>query len=311
MRLKLLGALVFGLLTASLLVGTVFAGSATQSYTGPEVEIDGAIMATPVAFTEGVDFHAGSSITDVDITIYWTKTAGSCSAPSADSSAFYDELGFQLQSPSGTTITLVATGTYGSDADIDGIITTFDDGADGRPAGGTPVSGTFRPTGSPLSTFNGEDPLGDWYLISTDEWSGDSLCLSQFDLTVNADPPPDADPVTDVVLTVDIDIKPGSESNAINRKGKGVIPVAILGSETFDVADIDMTTLTFGPHGASPAHNSGGHIEDVNEDGIDDLVSHYRTQDTGIMGGDVEACVSGQTLSGTPFEGCDSVLPIH
>ncbi len=29
MRLKLLGALVFGLLTASLLVGTVFAGSAT------------------------------------------------------------------------------------------------------------------------------------------------------------------------------------------------------------------------------------------------------------------------------------------
>ena len=101
MRLKLLGALVFGLLTASLLVGTVFAGSATQSYTGPEVEIDGAIMATPVAFTEGVDFHAGSSITDVDITIYWTKTAGSCSAPSAIPARFMTNSAFNCNRPPG------------------------------------------------------------------------------------------------------------------------------------------------------------------------------------------------------------------
>ena len=37
MRLKLLGALVFVLLTASLIVGTVFAASSTHPYTGPVV----------------------------------------------------------------------------------------------------------------------------------------------------------------------------------------------------------------------------------------------------------------------------------
>jgi hypothetical protein len=106
---------------------------------------------------------------------------------------------------------------------------------------------------------------------------------------------------------VDIDIKPGSDPNAISTMNRGVIPVAILGSETFDVADIDVTTLAFGPSAAAPAHNAGGHWEDVNDDGFTDLVSHYRAEEAGIEFGNMEACVTGETLDGLPFEGCNTV----
>ena len=46
-----------------------------------------------------------------------------------------------------------------------------------------------------------------------------------------------------VRLVATSDIKPGSDTNPINPMGRGVIPVALLGSDTFDVADVDVTTL--------------------------------------------------------------------
>jgi hypothetical protein len=61
-----------------------------------------------------------------------------------------------------------------------------------------------------------------------------------------------------------------------------VIPVSILGSDTFDVADVEVGTLVSGPNGSEPVHWRGGHLADVNDDGLTDLVFHYWTQETGI-----------------------------
>ena len=116
-------------------------------------------------------------------------------------------------------------------------------------------------------------------------------------------------------IDVDIDIKPGSDPNSINTRSMGVVPVAILGSESFDVTNIDVSTLVFGPAGAAPAHDLSNpntysdHLQDVNDDGFLDLVSHYPQKETGIVCGDTEATISAELFDGTPIEGTDSVNP--
>ena len=115
------------------------------------------------------------------------------------------------------------------------------------------------------------------------------------------------------VLTVEIDIWPWSDSNFIKPFSRLLIPVALLGSDDLDVADADLTTLTFGPNGAAPAFDLTNPFVywlshwDVNHDGEKDLLSHYRTEETGIVMEDTEACLTGKTADGTPIEGCDAI----
>ena len=109
-------------------------------------------------------------------------------------------------------------------------------------------------------------------------------------------------------MNVVIDIKPGSDPNAINLNNKGVISVAILGGKTFDVTCVKVDSLRFGPAGALNALAPS--YEDVNGDGYIDLMTHYRTQDTGIAPGDTKACLKGELIDGIKFTACDSIKVI-
>ncbi len=95
-----------------------------------------------------------------------------------------------------------------------------------------------------------------------------------------------------------------SDLNAINPMSKDVIPVAVLGSVNFDATQVDSSTAEFGPGKAAPVHD--GHVEDVNNDGIFDMLFHFNTQDTGIACGDFRATLSGATFGGDAFTGTDS-----
>ncbi|HZX50098.1 MAG TPA: hypothetical protein VFE94_03020 [Candidatus Paceibacterota bacterium] len=115
------------------------------------------------------------------------------------------------------------------------------------------------------------------------------------------------------VHEVQIDIKPGSDTNPMNceAKGNGVIPVAILTTDAFDATTVDHTTVLF--EGASETHKSGKnkamtrHEEDVDKDGDVDLVSHFRQNETTLTCESTEATLFGKTFSGNIFVGTDSI----
>lgn len=82
--------------------------------------------------------------------------------------------------------------------------------------------------------------------------------------------------VPEPAIQVAIDIKPGSDSNPlrVNFIGKGVYPVAIIGEAgVLDVTTIDENTATL--EGVAALR---GKVEDVNQDGVGDLVLKFDRQ---------------------------------
>lgn len=92
------------------------------------------------------------------------------------------------------------------------------------------------------------------------------------------------------------------QQGSINPISRGVIPVAVLSTVDFDATTIDPATVRFGPNGANPI-SAAGRVEDVDGDGLPDLLFHFPTSDTGLACGDTEAALEGETVDGRAVGG--------
>jgi hypothetical protein len=118
-----------------------------------------------------------------------------------------------------------------------------------------------------------------------------------------------------------IDWKPGSNPSAI-KLNRGKVPVAILGSDSFDVTTIDIDTLraddelTGGGVGINVKNNGRLQysIEDTNADGFADLVAHFDAVSLGSVVNpnadpfltDNQIYLFGSTTDGQAFVGTQS-----
>ena len=132
-------------------------------------------------------------------------------------------------------------------------------------------------------------------------------------------------------FSVNVDIKPRSCPNPCNVNSKGVITVAILGTEDFDVTQVDPTTVRLEDQVAplrwnfedvsTPAYNDDSYkCTTEGPDGFMDLVLKFKTQEiVEAMDGDVSdgdmifLTLTGNLLreyDGSPFAGQDWVVII-
>jgi hypothetical protein len=117
-----------------------------------------------------------------------------------------------------------------------------------------------------------------------------------------------AGPAVPCPEAVGIDIKPGCSLNNINPESMGKIPVAILSTGSFNASTmVDVSSLTFGSIGDEQSLAFCSGPEDVNGDGLPDLVCHFYTEKAGFSEGDSEGILKGRTITGRDLIGRDSV----
>jgi hypothetical protein len=121
---------------------------------------------------------------------------------------------------------------------------------------------------------------------------------------------PDGEIIASAQIVVPIDVKPGCVTNSIQIKSAGVVPVAILSLPTFDATTIDPDTIHLEAAGVKLTGKSEkalSHEQDVNGDGMVDLVCQILTDEMQIVVGQAIAILEGSTFDGTPIRGEDFI----
>lgn len=162
----------------------------------------------------------------------------------------------------------------------------------------------FTSEGTFLTEWGPFDPPGD-------------LAVDSADLVYITEENADRVQVFRPVPSVAIDVRPGSEINAVHP-ALGMIPVAVLttsesAGETgdFDALQVDPTSVRLGRDGATVGISSRNvQVIDVDNDGDADLRLRFRARDTGIRCDDEEVELRGETFAGEQVFGRDEIRPV-
>jgi len=111
-------------------------------------------------------------------------------------------------------------------------------------------------------------------------------------------------------ITVQIDIKPDSDENTINLDSAGVVPVAILSSNNFDATSIIPESVSLAGARVKMVGKSSKYLcndEDVNGDGLIDIICMVYTAQFMIEPGESTAVLEAETNDGKLVKGEDFV----
>lgn len=104
-----------------------------------------------------------------------------------------------------------------------------------------------------------------------------------------------------------IHVKPGSEQNSIDLRNDAIVPVTVPGTPTLNVESIVLSSIVFGPAGATPVSSR---YEDANGDSRLDLILQFETERIGLTGTSTQACLSANLVDHGTIMGCDPVRVI-
>ena len=127
---------------------------------------------TPAGVNSTINVSAGGTITDVNVKVLMgTHT-------------YLGALIITLQSPNGTTVTLINRACDGGPSTTNFNVSLDDQAAPGALPCPYSTGGTFQPP-NPLSAFNTEDPMGAWTLnVSDNDGFGDTGNLQGWTLEI-------------------------------------------------------------------------------------------------------------------------------
>jgi probable HAF family extracellular repeat protein len=167
-----------------------------------------------------------------------------------------------------------------------------------------------------------------WILTGATEISSDGTVVVGYGINPDGNNEAWIARLPEPTTTLSLDIKPGSCPNPLNTntQGKGRLPMAILGTDTFDVNEIEVDSISIAgtvlpvrtpviEDVGTPLDGQECECHEPEGDGHDDLLIHFSKREIILAlgldemetGAVVPITVEGELLDGTPFEATDCV----